>query len=122
MPVIDPRCSEWVTYQNGTQVHVQSVGYVPAELSDGRLGIYVYAVQKKFPVWGRAFDLLLPGSIDHFATMPEFKIDMAGGGFMPDRGETGPFTVRMGDAQVAGMGLPANRHVLYIVMFNLLKV
>ncbi len=114
----NPLCP-WVTATDGNAVKVQSVGYVPAELTQGRIGIYVYAVQKKFQVWGQPYKLLLPGSEDDFATMPQFVIDMAGGTFNPAHG-AGPFTIKMGDAVVSGMGLPEARHVVYVVTFDLL--
>lgn len=111
----NPNCP-WVTTQEGVKYKVQSVGYVPAELTQGRIGLYVYAVHKKFQVWGEPYDLVLPGSVDHYATLPQFVIDMAGGNFDPAHG-AGPFTIKMGDCTVSGMGLPLNRHVCYVVTF-----
>lgn len=106
----------WVHAENGEKFRVHSVGYVNADLSDGNLGLYVYAIKKKVQMWGIPFDMILPGSVDRWGTRPEFKIDMAGGGFNPEHGR-GPFKIQMGDAWVDGMGLPLNRHVIYVVTF-----
>jgi hypothetical protein len=108
----------WVQAEHGETVKVQSVGYVDAHLSGGRLGIYVFALRRKLPVWGLRFAQILPGSIDEFATMPEFRLDMAGGSFDPGKGQRGPFKIQLGDAYVDGMGLPLNRHVVYVVTFK----
>jgi len=107
----------WVHATNGDLVKVHSVGYVNGDLSGGNIGIYVTAIRKKVQVV-YPFDLLLPGSVDHFATYPQLKIDMAGGGFDP-KNARGPFTIKMGDAVVDGMGLPLNQHVIYWVTFAL---
>lgn len=117
-PVIDVRCP-WVTFQDSALVKVHSVGYVPAELSQGRLGIYVYTLRNKVPVWGVTYRILRPdGAFDDFETMPDFVLSMAGGGFNEGQG-VGPFTAALGGAKVMGMGLPENRHVVYIVQFDL---
>lgn len=112
-PYIPNPETPWVQAVNGEKVKVHSVGYVNADLSDGNLGIYVYAIKKKVPVWGKPFSLVLPGSVDTWGTRPDFKIDMARGNFDPAKNR-GPFKIEMEDAYVDGMGLPLNRHVIYV--------
>jgi hypothetical protein len=91
------------------------------EQTQGRIGIYVFANFRKRAVWCVPYQLVLPGSVDTYATISDFRIDMAGGGFVPARGEVGPFTIRMGDAKVSGMGLPVNQHVIYVITFSIPK-
>lgn len=112
--------SPWVQAHDGERIKVLRVDYVNADRSGGNLGIYVYALHKKVPVWGIPFVQLLPGSEDAFATRPNFVLDMTGGGFDPGKGQRGPFKIQMNDCFVDGMGLPLNRHVIYIITFNLL--
>jgi len=119
MAIIDPRCSAWVTATDGLTVKVERVGYMNGAQTKDKLGIYVFANFRKRAAWCIPYKLLLPGSVDDFATLPDFAIDMAGGGFIPSRGEVGPFTIQMGDAKVSGMGLPVNEHVIYCVTFSI---
>lgn len=115
----NPECP-WVTAENSDTTKVLSVGYVNADLSGGNLGIYVYALRAKIFQWGIPYHLNLPGSVDTFGTRPEFHIDMQGGGFNPEFG-VGPFEIELGGAKVKGMGLPLNRHVIYVVTFSMNK-
>ncbi len=120
MAHLDPR-APWVGFKDGAKVRVESVAYLDGDQSQGRLGIYVFALWKKFPVWGTRYRQILPGSVDDFSTMPDFHLDMTGGNFDPGKGQRGPLRIECGDAFVDGMGLPLNRHVIYVVTFQLLQ-
>ena len=119
MAAINPECP-WVQAHDGARIKVLRVDYVNADLSGANLGIYVYSLHKKVQVWGVPFTQFLPGSEDAFATRPNFVLDLAGSHFDPGKSQRGPFKIQMGDAFVDGMGLPLNRHVLYVITFNLL--
>lgn len=109
----------WVQAQDGAVIKVARVDYIPAELSGNRNAVYVFAQQNGAPAYGQPFDMVLPGSVDHFAVSPVLVTDMQGGGFDPGKGQRGPFKFQLGDAYVDGIGLPLNRHVTYVITFDL---
>jgi len=115
--VINPACP-WVLAQAGVNVKIREVAYIPAELSGNRNALYVVGVKNGAPHYGEPFDMVLPGSIDHFAITPNLVTDMAGGGFDPGKGQRGPFKFVFGDASVDGFGLPLNRHVAYVIVVD----
>lgn len=119
MAVVSPKCP-WVNVTHGEDVKVLAVDYVPESYTGGRLGLYVDAYYRNKLRYGVPYGLVLPGSIDHFATMKEFNISLDGTGFDPAHGG-GPVTIVCGDAKVEGIGLPLNHHVQYVITFRVMS-
>lgn len=117
MAKIDSRCP-WVKATDGVNVKVMKVEYSPAKFTQGRVGIYIFASHRKIPVYCFPFQMLTPDSVDDFATSPEL-VSMLQGGFFDPKNGAGPFTFKLGDAKVEGIGLPGNEHVLYAVTFDI---
>lgn len=106
----------WIFAQDGDIIRIHEVAYIPAELSANRNGLYVTAIKNGVPHYGEPFDMLLPGSVDHFAITPDLVTDLQGGTIRNN--QPGPFKFVFGDCSVWGFGLPENRHARYVIVVD----
>lgn len=122
---IDPRLT-WVmvTQPQVSNYRVREVWFYdskPVDDPESEGGIDIYVVvrdSKGIPVEHEAVTQIWPtGSATHYTRNGAAQFQMSGdSSFSPERGEVGPYTIRVGDAHVGGLGLPLKQHVLYMIV------
>jgi hypothetical protein len=129
MRKIDPRCP-WILLTPSAALprwELKEIVYQDETQSGGNHNIYVTvldengAPQSGVIVWQK-----WPGAEPHEAQQGTLSgstdFGIYGGAFYPDRGERGAYRCYVEDAAVSdevyGIGLPANRHVNYLLTFQ----
>ncbi len=121
---IDPRC-KWVTVKQGTKYRVAEIWFYdnkPPDDPESESNINIYGIVQSPS--GRALNheqviMEWPdGAAVHYTRNGMTSHQQSGdSNFDPNKGMSGPYILRAGDAIVSGLGLPLRQHVEYLIVF-----
>lgn len=123
---LDPRCN-WVVVAPCSAIprwELAGFAYQNEEESGGRHNVYITCISETgAPVSGIPVHQAWPdGDISQWTLGGVTDFGLYGGPFYPDQGQAGAYSVYVDSKEhsdvVSGMGLPANRHVCYLLTFR----
>ena len=120
---IDHRAS-WIKVKQGSDYKVKSVYFYdnkPSDYPESQNGIRIIVSVLDVnlrPLWKVPVYQIWPDDkAIHYTRNGLVEFDMSGdSSFNPQKGESGPYTIQVGDAVVSGFGLPLKQHVEYAVI------